>query len=151
MSLIVDFTISVYSSSCNYLFFCLILPPFLSLYNYLHLQGVLGCKEIDKERKTERKRERGKKRELHELPYAEMKSTFWRISKGSTGYIRSGWNFPAKGRGECGALVANWPREKCRCQLSQQQHNVVRPRSCPIDVKHDSSPTKSRVKFATIL
>ena len=56
-----DFTISVYSSSCHYLFFGLILALLLSL-------------SLNKPRKEERKRP--KIRELHELP--------------STGIVKSG-------------------------------------------------------------
>ena len=56
-----DFTISVYSSSCHYLFFGLILGLLLSL-------------SLNKPRKEERKRP--KIRELHELP--------------STGIVKSG-------------------------------------------------------------
>ena len=54
-----DFTISVYGSSCN--------SPFL----YIGIpSGRMGCQEIDRERKEERMIL--KKREFHELPVTEI-------------------------------------------------------------------------------
>ena len=62
-SLIVpDFTISVYGSSCNYLFFCLILASLLSFSIYWHPQCVKGCQKvstIERERRKERMRTKG--------------------------------------------------------------------------------------------
>ena len=39
------------------------------LFFYFHLQGIMGCKKIDIERKEESKAKKGK---LHELPYTEL-------------------------------------------------------------------------------
>ena len=49
--LVPDFTISVYGSSCNSLFFGAILASFLSLYTYWHSQGWMECRGIDRGRK----------------------------------------------------------------------------------------------------
>ena len=48
---VLDFTISVYGSSCNSLFFGVILASFLSLSTYWHPQGWMECRGIDRERK----------------------------------------------------------------------------------------------------
>ena len=60
-----DFRIYVYYSSCNYLFFGLILAPLLSL-SIFGIFIYTGCQERDGEGKDERMRP--KKRKLHELP-----------------------------------------------------------------------------------
>ena len=66
MSLIVlDFTTFLYGSSCNYVFFSLILATLLSFYIYLHPKSRMGSNDIDGERKEERLGP--KKRALHEL------------------------------------------------------------------------------------
>ena len=71
--LVPDFTISVYGSSCNSLFFGVILASFLSLSMYLlappKLDG-MSRNRYSRERKEEIMRP--KKRKLHELPDTKM-------------------------------------------------------------------------------
>ena len=63
-----DFTISVHGSSCNYLVFCLVLAPLLSLSVDWHSQSRIGCQEIDREIEEERARQKNS----YELPYTEI-------------------------------------------------------------------------------
>ena len=78
-SLIVpDFVISVYSSSCNFLFFCLFIAPWLSHSIYWHSQGRMKCQEIVRERKEERLGP--KKRKCESSGQADVYSRInWRI------------------------------------------------------------------------
>ena len=65
---VLDFTIFVYGSSCKRLFsasFLLIFVLFIGI-----PKGRMGCREIGRERKKERKRP--KQIEFHELPRKEM-------------------------------------------------------------------------------
>ena len=62
--------IFVYGSSCNDLFFGLIVAPLLSRSMYWLPQGRTGCQEIYKERKEERTRP--KSMNLHELPHTNI-------------------------------------------------------------------------------
>ena len=63
-----EFGISLHGSSCNYLFFSLILAPLLSPSISWHPQGRMGCQE-GKEKKKERDQ---KKRKLYDLAYSEI-------------------------------------------------------------------------------
>ena len=67
--LVLEFTISVYSSSFNYLFFSLLLAPLLSLSVYWQSKaGWNGKKYVEQENN----RYCSKKRDLHELPWSEI-------------------------------------------------------------------------------
>ena len=84
--LVPDFVISVYSSSCNFLLFGLLFAPLHSHSVYWHPQRRMTCQGIytvDRERREERMRPR----EWHELPNIELVKTaiirlafgFWQI------------------------------------------------------------------------
>ena len=64
------FTKSLYGSSWNSQFVCLILSYFLSLFISWHCILLLGCPWIARKRRGVNIRQ--KKRELHELPYTEI-------------------------------------------------------------------------------
>ena len=71
MSLIVtNFTISLSSSSCNYVFFSLILTTMRSCYIFWHHESRMGNQDIFGERIKERVWT--KKRELHDLLYTKI-------------------------------------------------------------------------------